>query len=328
MPESQEPTTATPRDKRAQLAELLRERASQAWRDTDLSEGQRALWLLQRLAPDTVAYNLMASAHIRGSLDVGALRRAFQALTDRHESLRTTFPEREGAPLCRIHSSSQVAFVEIEGSSWSEEELRGWMEAQADEPFDLGAGPLFKTILIHRGSRDPVLLVLAHHIILDFWSIDLLLEELRLLHARELGIPVEVPPIAGVFSEYVQWQRGYLGGSEFQTSLDYWEGVIGDCPQILDLPTDRPRPNVQTYRGALHEFDLEISLTARLRELARAEGVTLYTLLLSAFEIFIHRFSGQSEFLVGTPVGGRTRAEFETVVGDFANPICLRADCS
>jgi amino acid adenylation domain-containing protein len=312
-------------EKRMLLAELLREKSKQ---DSafPLAHGQRGLWFLYQLDRASPAYNIFFPARIRSRLDVAAFRRALQTLMDRHPSLRTTFEEKEGQLRQRVHEAVPVCLDVFEASSWSDDALRERVEQEAYRPFDLEHGPLVRMCLFSRSPHDHVFLLTAHHIVGDFWSLVLLMEEMQALYpAWRAGAPLTLPPPPSHYRNFVQWQSELLAGAEGERLWSYWQRQLADVTPVLDLPTDRPRPTRFTSRGAAAACRIEPDLTRRLKALAAAEGVTLYTVLLAAFQVVLGRYSGQDDFVLGSPFAGRSRSEFERVVGYFINMLPLRA---
>ncbi|HEX7312965.1 MAG TPA: amino acid adenylation domain-containing protein [Pyrinomonadaceae bacterium] len=296
-------------------------------REYPLSRGQQALWFLQRMAPDSTAYNIAVSARVRGLLEAETLRDIFLTLADRHDALRTTFGLADGVPVQRVLASPQVSFEAEDAAGWSEESLRERLHAETHRPFDLERDPLWRVRLFRRPAGEHVLLLVTHHIISDFWSLAVLMHELGALHeahARGESRALEWPRPR--FADYVRWQGELLGGAEGTRLREFWHRQLGDAPSVLNLPTDRPRPPVQTYRGAARDLTLSAELTTRLKELGRRQGCTLYTTLLAAFQVLLHRYTGEDDLLVGTPTTGRGRAGFSEVVGYFVNPLVMRAD--
>jgi hypothetical protein len=319
----------SPAEKRALLAELLRKQARDSKSLYPLSYNQQGIWFLYQLAPDSPVYNVNFAARISSDVNVPALRRALQSLLDRHPSLRTTFPAHSGKPVQQIHEHLKVSFAEVDGSTWSGDELNARLLDEAYRPFDLERGPLLRVSLIMRSARDHILLLVVHHIAIDFWSLAILLDELGVLYpAESAGVKAHLPPLALQYTDYVRWQAEMLAGPEGERLWAYWrEQLAGQLP-VLDLPTDRPRPAVPTHQGASHDFTMDAELSSGLKALAKAHGATLYMVLLAAFQVVLSYHSGQEDLLVGTPMVGRSRAEFEGIVGLFTNPVVLRANLS
>ncbi|MBN1489823.1 MAG: amino acid adenylation domain-containing protein, partial [Phycisphaerae bacterium] len=318
----------SPQEKRQLLARLIRERRGRSDSAFSLSYGQQALWYLQQVTPDSAAYNFMYAWWIRSDVDFEALRRAFQGLLDRHAVLRTTYGTQDGRPVQMVQSRAEVYFKEIDARAWTFEQLEQQLHNEAHRPFDLASGPVWRVHVYKRVAGEHLLAMTFHHIAIDFWCGPLLLDELRLRYQAERhGTPLELPPLRAEYSDFVRWQADMVAGPEGQRLLDYWRGRLAGAPPVLDLPTDRPRPRVYTYDGAVCDFHIDQRLTERLKAFARAEGTTLFTVLLAALQVWLHRHTGQEDIVVGSPTAGRVRPGFERIVGYFANPVVLRTDC-
>ena len=276
-----------------------------------------------------MVYNVNFAARIRSDLDIPALRRGFQALVDRHPVLRTTFSVRQGKPAQQVHQHFSVHFVETDASSWDSEVLKTRLIEEAYRPFDLERGPPLRVNLFTRSAQEHVLLLVVHHIVIDFWSLAVLLTELGMLYrAEKAGVQALLPALDSQYADYVRWQSEMLAGPEGERLWAYWQNQLAGQLPVLELPTDRPRPQVPTYQGASYDFHLDDELSRRLKALAKAQGATLYMVLLAAFQVILHYHTGQDDLLVGSPMLGRSRAEFEGIVGLFTNPVILRANCS
>ena len=291
-----------------------------------LSASQGALWFVHQLAPKETAYNVVDAVRLRGPLDVAAMRRAFQALVDRHPSLRTTFHEAEGRPFQRVHPRQEVSVSVVDAAGWEEAALQERLVQESHTPFDLENGPTARAVLYRRADDDHVLLFLMHHIIVDIWSLVQVTQEFSLLYAAErAGVAAPLPP-AGGYAAFVRWQAELLAGPEGERLRAYWKDrLAGELP-VLNLPTDRPRPAVQSYRGAWLGRPLSAELTRKIKALGEANGATLFMTLLASYHILLHRHTGQDDVLVGCPTTGRSRAEFAATVGDFVNPVVVRGD--
>ncbi|MEZ4868995.1 MAG: amino acid adenylation domain-containing protein [Caldilineaceae bacterium] len=294
-----------------------------------LSYGQRALWFIHAMDP-TAAYNVAFAAQIHSRVDVAALQGAFQHLADRHPLLHGRFPQLDGEPV-REEYPHTVDFQQIDAGLWSEEELHNQLTAAQHQPFDLVAGPILRVRLFTHGERQHTLLLVIHHIACDGQSFAILLEELRILYpALAVGQPATLPPLEHSYQDFVRWQREMLATdapeSEGARLGEYWrQQLAGDLP-TLDLPLDRPRPPMQTFHGAAHIFEIDAAELAQVKALAQQAGATPFMLLLAAFQTLLHRYTGQTEIVVGSPTSGRTHSEFSPLVGYFVNPIVLRAD--
>jgi amino acid adenylation domain-containing protein len=292
-----------------------------------LSHGQRALWFLWRLDPGSAAYNVPGAVTIEGELDAEALRRAFQALAGRHAILRSTFATPGGEPVARVHARLEVPFIHENVSRSTPEAFAERLSTEAGRPFDLEHGPLLRVHLFERSRQEHVLLVVIHHIATDFWSQARLLGELGALYqAERRGEPAALPAPALSYADFARWEAAMLAGERGKRLRAYWtERLAGELP-LLDLPTDRPRPPVQTSGGATERLRLDAGLLERLAGLSRAHGATLFMTLLAAFEALLYRYSGQADLPVGVPTAGRGRAGFADTVGYFVNPVVLRGD--
>jgi amino acid adenylation domain-containing protein len=294
-----------------------------------LSHGQRALWFLQKASPESAAYNVASALRIRGDLSRPALRQTFQRLIDRHPSLRTSFTAPNGEPLQTVQRQVAPDFIEEDASGWSMESLTEWLNEEAHRPFDLEQGPLLRIRLLTRSESEHVLLLVAHHIALDFWSLGILMRDLaKLYRAEQAGIEVTLEPPELQYADYVRWQREMLAGSAGERSWSYWQKQLAGEMPLLNLPHPRPRPPVQTTRGAQLPFRLSVELSGRLKSLARQHGVTLYMLLLAVYQVLLYRYTNQEIILVGSTVAGRSRAELAGLVGYFVNPLVLRGNLS
>jgi amino acid adenylation domain-containing protein len=329
LPAARPIANLSPNEKRALLAQLLRRKASESQPLHPLSDNQQGIWFLCQFAPESSIYNVSFAARIRFDLDIPAFRRAFQALVDRHPSLRTTIAVHSGKPVQQIHEHQPVHFEEIDASAWRWDELQTRLVEETQRRFDLERGPVMRVSLFTRSAQEHILVLVIHHIVVDFWSLAVILNELGVLYpAEKAGQPAALPPLDLQYTDFVRWQTEMLASPAGERLLDYWKKQLDGPLPVLNLPTDRPRPPIQMFRGAQHDFTLNEELTHRLRALAKAEGVTLYMVLLAAFELMLYYHSGQEDILVASPMVGRSRAEFEGIVGFFANPVVLRANLS
>jgi natural product biosynthesis luciferase-like monooxygenase protein len=295
-------------------------------RSNNLSYGQQALWFLQKLAPHSAAYNIMRAARITPGVDPEVLGRSLQRLVDRHPGLRTSFPLLEGKPVQQVSESQQVRFNQIDASSLSWDELIRVVADEAHRPFDLERDRLFRADLFMHSSLGQVLLLTVHHIIVDFLSLEIILDELRTIYTAEAaGREAWLPPIDVSYLDYVDWQSRMLADKRGEDLLQYWKRQLSGCSLLLELPTDFPRKQFQTFRGATHTIKLAQGLLAKLKKLASAERVELYQLLTSAFQLLMHGYSGQKDIVIGYPSTNHRKPEFERVVGFFHNPLPIRS---
>ena len=311
-------------EKRALLSRLLMERAEVSASVHPLSYGQRSLWFLHELAPGSPAYTITYAGQISGHLDVPALERAAQALVERHPILRTTYSVRDGKPVQLVHPQWPVRIAR-HNLGPDKGRLDEWLRREANRPFDLQAGPVLRLTLLQRAPDAHVLVLGMHHIAIDFWSIDVMLDELQLLYAAEHGAD-PLPPSTQRYVDHMDRQIKMLEGDEGDRLWSYWQQQLtGDVP-ITRLPVDRPRPAAQTYRGAVHHFTLDRGLTARLKEVGRSAGATPYMTLFAAYATLLHRYSGQDDLWIGSPFACREGPGVDGLVGYVCNPVVLRAD--
>lgn len=294
-----------------------------------LSRGQEAMWYIHRLDPGSPAYNVWDGLRLRGQLDLPAMQRSLQTLFERHPLLRATFHEVNGRPVQRVHDNGKSSLMIVDGTRWTADEQRTWLEREAHAPFDLEHGPTSRTVLLQVGSDEYILLFVLHHIVTDLWSVLSGLSEMAALYrAARSGEDVALPPLEAHYADFVRWQNELLAGDEGRELFAYWEQELsGDLP-VLNLPTDRPRPPVQTFRGTTEYLTVAPEITNRLKHVSREENVTFFTMLLAAYQVLLHRYTGQDDVLVATPTGGRNRPEFISVLGDFINPVVIRGDLS
>ncbi|MFD2169214.1 amino acid adenylation domain-containing protein [Tumebacillus lipolyticus] len=298
-----------------------------------LSFAQERLWFLDQFDPGSAAYNIAVSLRLKGTLDREALVSSFQEIVRRHESLRTTFDRANGQPQQIIHHQHELELTlhdlqELPEHA-REEQVRALAIREAGRPFDLSYGPLVRATLL-RCRPDEHLLVLAmHHIVTDEWSMGILVDEMvELYSGYAAGALPNLPELPVQYADYSAWQRNWLQGEVLQSQLQYWKQKLsGELPQI-QLPTDYLRPAVPNNRGASQPFAIEPVLAAKLNALSSAEGATLYMTLLSAFNLLLHRYSGQEDILIGSPIAGRMREELEGMIGLFVNTLVLRTDLS
>nr|QEO74876.1 AMP-dependent synthetase and ligase [uncultured bacterium] len=295
--------------------------------DQPLSYGQQSLWFMYQLAPESAAYNISGSVRIRSKLEIASLKRAFQTLVDRHQSLRSIFPKVDGKPVQRVYQHREVSFEQYDASGWSDTQLSTRLSAEAHKAFNVEQGPLFRVCLFTRRDEEEgaVLLLVAHHIIIDLWSLAILLYELGQVYSAETGgTHAHLAPLKINYADYVRWEAELLEGSEGERMWEYWREQLSGKLPLLNLPTDRPRPLIQTFQGASYGFKINAELTARLKALAREQSATLYMVLLAAYEAFLYRYTAQQDIIVGAFTSNRKRAEMSNIVGFFTNLLPLR----
>jgi amino acid adenylation domain-containing protein len=297
-----------------------------------LSFAQQRLWLLDQLEPDSAIYSIPRALRLTGVLDVTALKRSLNAIVQRHESLRTTFVVVNAEPALAIASTQDVDLpvIDLQTLAAGERERRARQLAieDAERPFDLAREPLLRLLLLRLGAEDHVLLLNVHHIVSDGWSMGVFSRELTLLYDGFLrGKPSALPELPIQYADFAVWQRRWLKGEVLESQLAYWKRQL-DGLTTLELPTDRPRPARQTFRGHAVMSSVGAELTQQLKALSQGEGVTLYMTLLAAFKLLLYRYTGQSDIAVGSPIANRNRAEIEGLIGFFINTLVLRTNIS
>jgi amino acid adenylation domain-containing protein len=294
------------------------------------SFAQQRLWFLDQLEPNSPVYNMPVAVRLTGDLDLDALRRVLHEVVRRHEVLRTTFAAVDGLPRQVIAPVLEIDLPLLDLSQQPAEERERQamhlLDQEARRPFDLARGPLIRAMLLRLEAREHLVLVTMHHIISDAWSLGVLVREVSALYdAFTQGQPSPLPEPSLQYADYAQWQRAWLSGAVLQAQLDYWVERLRGVP-ALELPTDRRRPSALSGRGDSRVLELPADLVDQVRALGRQDGATLYMTLLAAFQVLLHRYSGQDNFAIGTPIAGRTRSEVEGLVGLFVNTLVLRAE--
>lgn len=298
-----------------------------------LSFAQQRLWFIDQLEPGSYAHNILTAIRFSGELERSALERSIDEIVRRHESLRATFHTVDGQPVQVIAPSwpNLLQSISLESFPESEREAEVLRLANSEVlvPFDLQKGPMLRATLMRLGEREHVLLFTMHHIISDGWSRGVLIREFSSLYDAYLqGKPSPLAELPIQYADYAAWQRERLDGKLLEKELGYWTKQFEYFNSVLELPTDRVRPAVQSFRGARHHFGLPSHLTAALEELALHEGSTLFIILLAAFKVLLMRYARQDDIVVGTPVANRSRVETEGLIGFFANTLALRTDLS
>ncbi|NMF66950.1 non-ribosomal peptide synthetase [Brasilonema octagenarum] len=324
--------------------------------DLPLSFAQQRLWFLDQFEPNSPSYNIPLALRLAGTLNQAALEQSLQEIIHRHEALRTNFVSVNEQPtqIIRerltgnreqgignreqeiVRTSEPLAFIPWTVSiiDWqhlptSEQEsaLQQLAQLQAIQPFDLASEPLLRATLVVLSETEHVLLVCMHHIVSDGWSMGVFLQELETLYnAYSQGQTPSLAPLPIQYADFTIWQREWLQGDVLQTQLSYWQQQLKDAPALLSLPTDRPRPAVQTFAGAYQQFTLSVELTDRLVKLSQEQGCTLFMTLLAAYDTLLYRYTGQADILVGTPIANRDRSEIEGLIGFFVNTLVMRSN--
>ncbi|WLG66450.1 non-ribosomal peptide synthetase [Pseudomonas brassicacearum] len=296
-----------------------------------LSYAQQRMWFLWQLEPGSGAYNLPGAVRLKGALSLPALEQAFASLVARHETLRTVFQRQADDSLLQVPSSTALAIGRKDFSALPaaerEQAVRRAAEAQSMRPFDLSSGPLLRVELLTLDEQEHVLLLTLHHIVSDGWSMNVLIDEfIRCYDAHEAGVAPQLADLPIQYSDYALWQRRWLEAGEQARQLAYWQAQLGDEHPVLELPIDHPRPAMPSYRGTRFEFAVEPALAEQLRTTAQQHNITLFMLLLGAFNVLLHRYTGHTDIRVGVPIANRNRAETEGLIGFFVNTQVLRTE--
>ncbi|NEP50100.1 MAG: hypothetical protein F6K65_15285 [Moorea sp. SIO3C2] len=296
-----------------------------------LSFAQQMMWFWHQLLPDNPLYNLLVSLQIEGLLNVTVLEQSLNEIIRRHENLRTCFPSVDGKPMQVISTVANInlSTVELPSSPEQTTQLKQLASTEAEKPFDLGQGPPLRVTLVRLSRETHILMLTMHHIIYDAWSIGILARELCTLYeAYSQGNPSPLSELPIQYADYAHWQRQKLTTEVLEKHLSYWRQKLAGASPISPLPTDRPRPQVQSFHGGLEKFQINQNLTQKLTQLSQESGATLFMTMLSAFFVLLYRYSGESDLIVGSGVANRNRVEIEPLIGMFTNVLALRSQCS
>ena len=294
-----------------------------------LSYAQQRMWFLWQLDPQSGAYNLPGAVRLKGRLSLSAMEQAFANLVARHETLRTVFQRQSDDSLQQVPAEASLAIEQLDFSALSSVEREQAVAREAEQqsvlPFELSVGPLLRVKLLKLDEQEHVLLLTLHHIVSDGWSMNVLIDEfIRCYDAHDCGEQPQLAPLPIQYSDYALWQRRWLEAGEQARQLEYWQAQLGDEHPVLELPTDHPRPAMPSYRGTRYEFAVDGKLAEQLRTTAQQHNITLFMLLLGAFNVLLHRYTGQNDIRVGVPIANRNRAEIEGLIGFFVNTQVLR----
>ncbi|MGF1488147.1 MAG: amino acid adenylation domain-containing protein [Prochloraceae cyanobacterium] len=295
--------------------------------------GQERLWFLNQLEGSSATYNMPGAIKIEGDLDLNALELAISEIVRRHEILRTSFHSLNGKPIQVIDPKAtiKINLVDLQQLEATEREsfLHQQAEIEENTPFNLEIAPLIRCSLLQLSAREYVLFLTVHHIVSDGWSMGILSQEISSLYqAFSTGEPSPLPELAIQYADFALWQREWLSKEVIETQLKYWKKQLHNAPELLELPTDRPRPSVQTYRGGTQSLSLDTDLSEKLQALSRQTGSTLFMTLLAAFATLLSRYSSRADILIGSPIANRNRSEIESSIGLFVNTLVLRTDLS
>ncbi|HEY0101786.1 MAG TPA: condensation domain-containing protein, partial [Pyrinomonadaceae bacterium] len=298
-----------------------------------LSFAQQRLWFFEQFQPGSTTYNLLQSARLLGDLNVSALEQSLNEILRRHESLRTTFQNIKGEPAQEIAPPSTLTLPLVDLSGLPEAEREKEVERltleELNRPFELTRGPLVRARLLKLDEHTHVAVFMMHHIVTDAWSMGVLLRELTVLYdAFSQGQPSPLPELPIQYADFAHWQREWFSGEVLEEQFSYWKERLGGELPVLSLPTDRPRPDVWSYRGAKHPVQFSKSLTEQLKTLGSRQGATLFMTLLAAFQMLLHYYTGEEDIVVGTDDANRGHVETESLIGFFINQLALRTDLS
>ncbi|WP_414582651.1 amino acid adenylation domain-containing protein [Scytonema sp. PCC 10023] len=296
-----------------------------------LSFAQQRLWFMFHLDPNSSFYNIPAAVRLQGKLNVAALQQSFNEILRRHEALRTNFQAVEGQAIAVISQATPLVLPLLDlselASNQQEDKVRQLALAEAQQPFDLNSDLLLRVKLLRLSQEEHIMLFTMHHIVSDGWSIGVVVRELATLYQafcdQQLS-PLNELPVQYV--DFAAWQRQWLQGEVLQSQISYWRKHLEDAPKVLELPTDHPRPAIQTYRGATYSFELSPELSVALNKLSQQQGSTLFMTLLAAFQTLLWRYTSSEDIVVGSPIANRNRAEIEGLIGCFVNTLVLRTN--
>jgi len=296
-----------------------------------LSFAQARLWILDRFQPGNPAYNIPAAIQLQGWVDAGVLERSLNEILRRHEALRTTFQVINGKPAQVVAAEQNIKLERVDLRSrfgtGRDAEISRFVFEESRRPFDLSKGPVLRATLVQLSASEHLLMLVMHHIVSDGWSMSVLTRELSTLYMAFLQRqPSPLPDLPIQYADFAKWQAEWFRGELLQKQLAYWRKQLTGLRPVLDLPTDRPRPPVQTNRGALRGFNLDRQLCENLKSLSQANSATLFMTLLAALKVLLHRLSGETDIAIGSPIANRTRSTLEELIGFFVNTLVLRTD--
>src|ERR1043165_1122839 len=298
-------------------------------RQQPLSFAQERLWFLNQFEPESAFYNISLPLRLRGPLNLMALESTLNELIRRHEVLRTTFQRVDGKPEQLISAAQprRLPVTDLTDLTAEQREavVQDAIKQDARRPFDLGQGPLVRQHVLRIGEADHLVLLTMHHIVTDNWSMGVMVKEVVALYtAYHAGESSPLPELEIQYADFAAWQREWLQGSVLENELNYWKQQLAGAPEVLELPTDRPRPRLESFHGAYQSLNFSESTSRKLTELNQQQGTTMFMTLRAVFKTLLYRYSGQRDLLVGTPVANRNRVEIEPLMGFFVNTLVLR----
>ena len=297
-----------------------------------LSYAQQRMWFLNQWEPDNPLYNITAAVRINGDLNINAFTSSIEEVVHRHEVLRAYFvPGDDGYPVQKIHQGHKLALTTIDIQDLPpgeiDQELTRLIQKEALKPFDLTVYPLIRGSIIQVGNTERIVLLTIHHIVADGWSVGVFIQEVASLYeASVTDRPSPLPEIDVQYADFAAWQKEWMHGEVLELQLAYWLDRFQEIPPPLELPTDRPRPAVQTFEGAVEIIRIPKDVVEGVRDIGKRENASLFMTLLTAFYIILHRYSGQDEICIGSPISNRGRIEIERLIGLFVNTLALKAD--
>ncbi|MEM9508592.1 MAG: condensation domain-containing protein, partial [Cyanobacteria bacterium P01_E01_bin.35] len=297
----------------------------------ELSYAQKRLWFLSQLDPDNPTYNIAIAWKIQGQLEPNVLKKVFLEIMRRHKTLRTTFRVSDnGEPQLKINNITELdlPIIDLQNSSLPEIEVKNISQAIAQKPFTLSREIPIRFSLIRLSNAESIVIVVLHHIIADGWSRGILLKEFSLLYKSiNHNLPNPLDTIEIQYTDFAAWEKQWLAGKEQQIQLDYWKKQLANL-SVLNLPTDFSRPSIQTFSGKTEFFQLSAELTEQLKSLSRHQAASLFMTLLTAFKILLHRYTGQKDIAIGSPIANRNLKEVANIIGFFVNTLVLRSNLS
>ena len=292
-----------------------------------LSYAQERLWFLDQLEPDSASYNIHGAIRISGKLSVNILEQSFTHIIERHENLRTVFKTENGKPVQIIREAEyfHIPVTDLSNETDKENKAKQMALSEATTPFNLSKGPLLRAKLINLSENEHILIINMHHIISDGWSIGILIRELgQVMNSLIKGKQKELQPLSVQYADFSVWQKQWMEAGELERQLSYWKEQLQEAPDLLHLPADYTRPPVQTYNGSTINFSIPENLTTKINNISRKHGCTTFMTLLSAFNVILHKLTGENDICVGSPIANRNRKEIEGLIGFFVNTLVLR----
>jgi len=290
-----------------------------------LSFAQQRMWFLYQLESQSAFYNESLQLRLEGVLNLAALEQSINEIIRRHEILRTTFPAVDGKPVQVISPSLKIKIPVLDLQGLAASEVQQIVTKEARQPFDLSHGPLLRVSLLKLGSDSYTLVLIMHHIITDGWSMGLFIQELcNIYRALTLDTPLLLSQLPIQYGDFAVWQRQWLTEEVQKQQLNYWTQQLAGAPPLLELPTDKPRPAIQTFCGATQQFQIDRNLSEQIKKFSQQSGATLFHTLLAAFVVLMFRYSGQDDICVGSPIANRNRRELDSLIGFFVNTLVLR----